>query len=338
MKLDIREITDKELWDGFVFAHNPDALFQTWTWGEVNKQLHIPTWRYGFFHKGELIGLAQVTSVVARRGRFLHIRHGPVLKKYDVANLRAVAEKLGELGRVKGTWFFRWSPMIPDTTDNRSLMGKLGMRPAAVHSVDGEQCLVLPLNKSVDEILAKMRKTTRYEIRRSVKEEVTVIQRTDKAALKDFLGLYQQTSRRHGFVEHSGLEEEFELFGREGNALLILGYWQKKLYAGALILFSGGQAIYHHGASIPTRIPVSHFVQWMAIKEAIARGSRQYNFWGVKPPSASTSHPWHGLTVFKEGFGGEPRFYLHAHDFPLDKRYFLTRTIESVRTTIRGYR
>ncbi len=337
MKLDSKEITDKEMWDGFVFAYSPDALFQTWTWGEVNKRLHIPTWRYGFFCKNELLGLAQVTLVIAKRGRFLHIRHGPVLKNYDAANLCAVVAKLVEVGRSKNAWFFRWNPLISDTTDHRLLMGKLGLRPAAVHSVDGEQCLVLPLNKSADEILAQMRKTTRYEIRRAVKEGVAVVQTSEKSALTDFFRLYQQTSRRHGFVKHSGIEEEFREYAGEGNALLLLGYWQQQLYAGALILFSGGQAIYHHGASIPTKIPVSHFVQWIAIKEAIARGLRQYNFWGIAPPLASPRHPWHGLTVFKEGFGGEPRLYLHAHDFPLDKRYFITRTIEKFRTTFRGY-
>ena len=36
------------------------------------------------------------------------------------------------------------------------------------------------------------------------------------------------------------------------------------------------------------------------------RGVRTHDLWGVAPPGAGPDHPWHGVGLFKKGFG-EPR-------------------------------
>ena len=51
--------------------------------------------------------------------------------------------------------------------------------------------------------------------------------------------------------------------------------------ASAVIVFYGNSAFYHHGASIPSKIPAAYLLQWEAIREAKRRGHRFYNFWGV---------------------------------------------------------
>ncbi len=111
---------------------------------------------------------------------------------------------------------------------------------------------------------------------------------------------------------------------------------QGEVLAGAIILFWGNQAFYHHGASVSTKIPASYLLQWKAIIEAQKRGIKVYNLWGIAPED-KPNHPWRGLTLFKKGFGGREIKYIHAHDFPLSPFYTLARTVETVRRIKKGY-
>ncbi len=106
--------------------------------------------------------------------------------------------------------------------------------------------------------------------------------------------------------------------------------------AAAIILFFGGFAIYHHGASISTKIPGSYLLQWIAIKEAKKRGKKLYNFWGIAP-SDKPNHPWRGISLFKQGFGGREVSFGHAQDLPISPFYAISYTIESARKLSRGY-
>ena len=71
---------------------------------------------------------------------------------------------------------------------------------------------------------------------------------------------------------------------------------------------------YHHGASsyAHNKIPASYLPQWTAIRDALKRGDRVYNFWGIAPGTlteegfkiSEPKHPFGGVTLFKTGFGG----------------------------------
>ena len=77
-------------------------------------------------------------------------------------------------------------------------------------------------------------------------------------------------------------------------------------------------------------------LQWEVIKEAKNRGKSVYNLWGITP-AGKKRHPWKGLTVFKTGFGGQVIEYLHAKDYSLSPRYYLTYGIEWLRKVSKGY-
>ena len=109
------------------------------------------------------------------------------------------------------------------------------------------------------------------------------------------------------------------------------------MLASAIIMYYGHQGAYHHGASIPTKIPASYLLQWEAIKEAKQRGKKFYNFWGIAPDDAPASHPFKGITLFKTGFGGQKYELLPCQDLPLSFKYNLTRVIELVRKKKRGF-
>src|SRR3972149_9919552 len=202
--------------------------------------------------------------------------------------------------------------------------------------MDAELTGVLDITPPEADILANMRKTTRYEIRHAQKLGVKIVRSSDPKDIIKFLDLYDQTAARHGFVKHLGISEEFSQFTAQNQAVLYFGSYQDKTVAAAFVLYFGEQAIYHHGASLRTKVPVSTLIQWQAIGEAKNRGLKRYNFWGIAPPD-KLKHPWQGITLFKKGFGGRPQQYLHAHDLPVSRLYILPRLVELARRQLKGY-
>ncbi len=65
-------------------------------------------------------------------------------------------------------------------------------------------------------------------------------------------------------------------------------------------LFAGSKRE-EHGE---TKRYASYAVQWAMMREARTRGARRHDLWGVAPANAGPDHPWHGVGLFKKGFGG----------------------------------
>lgn len=336
MSLRISEVKEKSLWEDFLLHYRSTALFQSWLWGDVQRDLGVRVWRFGLYEESTLVGIFQIHKTVARRGSFLHIRHGPIFTIETREYWTVVMEYVKKLARIERVWFVRVSPQIENSEDHRMMLSSFGMKPSAIHAMDGEYCWILDLTVSEDELMKSMRKTTRYEIKKAQALGVTVEKSNDPHDLVHFQKLYDQTSSRHGFVQHKGIIQEYRAFVKEDNALLLLGSYEGQICAAALILFYGGQAIYHHGASCITKAPVSYLVQWEAIKEAKNRGMNVYNFWGIAPEN-SLNHPWRGHSLFKKGFGGRTISFLHAHDAPISPFYGISCGVETVRKWTKGY-
>lgn len=329
-------IRSKRQWEKNVDGNSPVALFQRWDWGEIQKQCGAKAFCFGYFKKNTCIGVALAVIVKAKRGNFLHVRHGPILADWDAKTFASIISHLKKIAREEYCVCVRISPCIENNEEYKTMFHKTGGIPAAIHAMDAEYSLVLDVGISEEQILANMRKTTRYEIRKAQKLGVSIEKSTDPKSLSVFFDLYNKTAIRQGFVEHKSIKEEFGVFASENRAVHIMGIVDGKPIASAIILFVGSEAIYRHGASVHSSIPASYLVQWEAICEAKRRGMDKYNFWGISPTD-DHNHPWYGLTLFKKGFGGYVRETLHAYDFPVSRRYWAFRIIELVRKRIRGY-
>lgn len=329
-------MTDKNQWERFIEKYSPTALFQQWDWGDVQERVGENVRRYGYYKKTKLIAVVCAVIVRAKRGNFLHVRHGPILTKWNSSIFKQILLHLKKIALENTCVCIRISPCVEQNEKIESMFHSFGGIPAAIHAMDAEHAWVLDLEPSEQQLLANMRKTTRYEIRRAEKIGVTISKSSDPKAVDIFMELYRKTSLRQKFIEHKGIEEEFAVFAKNGNAIAVTGFFQGNPLASAIVLFSGKQAIYHHGASLLSKIPVSYLVQWEAVREAKRRGMKRYNFWGIAPET-SPHHPWHGLTMFKTGFGGRIVDTIHAYDFPLSWNYWFFRIVELVRKRIKGY-
>lgn len=331
MKFQIRPIYDSQVWEEYNLKSPFPSLFQSWSIGESEKKCGRTVDRLGFFEENNLLGIAQVIKVAAKRGHFLHIRGGPLLKNFG--QLPKYLPILKNYYQNQNVSFIRISPpLFADDHISIAVLKKNGFIDVPIPLLDAEVSWVLDIDKDQSQLLSQMRKTTRYLIRKAQKIGVVVTQAKNEKAIEDLLELYKIMVQEKGIIPHKGIREEFTQLVKNDQAVIFRGYYNNKLMGAALIIFYGDEGIYHHSAHLRTKedIPVSYLLQWEAILESKKRGKKRYNFWGIEP-SGNKKHPWYGLSLFKMGFGGYIRRFIRAKDLPLSPFYGLTWLIESLR-------
>lgn len=295
----------------------------------------------GFYEHEELIAVALLITVQARRGTHYLCPHGPIVK--DAADMKEVIELLTtycfELRTETSAVALRIAPLLENTSENRTLFQGLRFRPSPMH-VHAELTWVLDISKAEDEILSEMRKTTRHAIAKAKKEHVSVEILTDVVALDRFLPLYEETKNRHGFVPFSkkDIASQVAIFGESNMMFFAIATHKSEDVAVAICFQFGNTVFYYHGASkkISSTVPAAQLLQWEAIREAKKRGAIVYNFWGIARDD-EPKHPFAGITVFKKGFGGYTMDYMHAQDYPLSWKYWVLWGIEMWRKKKRGF-
>lgn len=332
MSFSLREITAEQLDDFYQKFEGEKTFLQTSKYGDFREKLGEKNFRYGIFEGEKIIGAVQFQRIPARRGIHLHIPHGPLL-----GNMKALSFFLGEykrIGKEEGCDFVRISPLFPE--DKKDVFTEENFRDAAVHLVNPERTWVLDLTHNEEEILANMRKSTRYEVRRIEKCGIKVSMGNSQKELDIFWNLHTETVKRQHFIPFARktTETELEIFGND--VQIFNAEIEQKMCSSSIIIFDSHAGYYHQGASTYSKLPASHATLWAAIQEAKKRGCQEFNFWGVCEEEAK-SHPWYGLSKFKRGFGGEERVFLHAQDFPLTKKYWLNCIIEKYRKWKRHY-
>jgi peptidoglycan pentaglycine glycine transferase (the first glycine) len=348
--MDIKQINNKRIWEDFVSQQTYTSPFQSWNWGEFEISLGNKFERFGIYDREQLVGLIPVKHIRAKRGKYLHVRHGPIFD-FNYSNtweefIRFIREK----SKREGYWFVRFSPLIKnDLTDkNRFKQIVAGLKDSPMHDVDAEITWILNLRRSEDEILKNMRKNTRYYIKRAERDGVEILKTQDPKYLEEFWKIYSDTVKRQKWSAYSKeyLAKEFKAFVKDDQIQLFLAKYKGEFIAGAMFLYYAGQCVYHHSGTLTRylRIPANYLIQWESIKEAKSRGLKTYNFWGISPLAKidgelkpKPGHPWEGLSFFKMGFGGEVRQFTHAKDLPVSKMYYLTRIFEMVEKWRRGY-
>ena len=351
--METREVKDKKSWEDFISGCREKTFLQSWNWGEFQEKMGNKIWRLGVYDKEELKGLSLVTKVAAKRGTFLLIQHGPVIKnsKFQIPNskqtpnkfqiLNTLLDKLKEIAKEEKCSFIRVAPLFERNEENKKLFRSLGFREAPMHASAYEATLKLDLTLSEDELLKNMRKTTRYLIRQCLKnQDITIERRDDAAAALEYQKLNEEVAGRQGFVPFSGeyVKNEFESFIKDGQALFLFGKYKGEAAAAALVIYWSGIGFYHQAASRSKyqKLSIPYLLQWEAIKEAKRRGCAWYDFWGYVDPKKKPNHPWAGPTLFKMGFGGEVREYVRTQDYPLSRKYWLINAFEGLRKIKRG--
>ncbi len=344
--MQISKIEDSNIWQSFIEKLNLNTFLHSLEWQNFNTLQNFKTWKLGLFDSdNKLISVALIIKVEARRGHFLFCPHGPQSVNNDnesqyKAELTEWTKFLKNLAKEENCCFFRIQPIVESNQQNSKVFADVGFRKSPIH-MHTELSSVLNIDKTEEEILLGMRKTTRQMIKKGLKmiaDGEVEIKNFDQVDDKLYR-VYQETGSRGNFVIFSKkyLMDEFNSFNASGKTKLYGIYYKKELLSWGMVLFCGKRAFYHQGANILNKdVPASYLCQWTGIKFARDYGCETYDFWGVSPVDA-VNHPWGNISIFKRGFGGQDVVLLHAQDYILDFRYWLTYAIETFRAKKRGF-
>lgn len=339
--MEIKEILQEKPWEEFLLQQPHTPFLQSWAWGEFQEKLGFSHHRLSLYKRETLAGVC--LALVGRRklGSFVYVPHGPVLSRLNRDQAREALEYLKEFAgkervdylRVEPSWVSQGEP----TEEIAGLLVESGLREArSATSQAGGTTLLLDLELPEEELLAGMRKTTRYLVRKATGMGVEIESTSDPRMMDNFHRLMGTTRRRQRFVPQSQryLQLQFETLAPRQVAKLSLARYQGDILAAAIIVSYGDTVSYLHAASVRSEVPASHLLVWESIREAKKKGFRYFDFWGVAPTS-DPRHPWYGYSLFKRGFGGYRVDYVGTWDHPLSPRYLAVSAVENARRLIR---
>lgn len=339
-----------------VLAKFPEANFlQSPEYGEMNSRLGCRVRTFDFQGRGWALGIVRD----AKRGRYLEMPCGPLIDWRDAGLVREAIPEIFAAAREEKCVFVRMRPQLLATEENLKILEGAGLKKSPMH-LAAEHTVMIDLNLSEEELLSKMRRQTRYEVRRAGKLGISVSVSREEAAFREFYEVQGQTAKRQGFVPPSleVLMAEREAF-RENIAIYKAEISAEKLpeagiiappevpqtevnsdsnsgaYAIAygMIIRGGREADYYEAASteLHRKLPGAYALLWQAILDAKRDGYERFNLWGIAP-AGQPNHRYAGVTTFKTGFPGEVVEFVPAHDLVVSKgRYLADFAFETLR-------
>jgi len=303
-------------------------FLQTEQWAVVNEKIGHKVIR-------ETIADSLVIMIIknAKRGRYMEIPCGPLIDWNDETERSRALNQIKSIATAEKCVFIRMRPQLEDSSENRQILQKSGLKVAPMH-LAAEHTVIIDLTKSEDDLLAGMRRQTRYEVRQSIKKEIVVEKSTNEQIFKEFFQIQAETAARQHFIPPSQREllAEHEAFGDHA-VMYIAKTKDGAPIAYGLIIKSGEEADYYEAAStdLNRKLPGAYALQWQVIRDLKTEGFRRYNLWGIAPPN-QPNHRYAGVTTFKTGFGGAKITYVPAHDLVINPvRYAFDYLIEKAR-------
>ena len=307
-------------WKQILEAYSEANFLQSPAYGQMNEILGCKVVTDDFGGKGWALMVVRD----AKRGRYLEIPCGPLCDYTDEANVQEIFAKIAETGRREKCVFVRVRPQLRAEEANLALLRRLGLKVAPMH-LAAEHTVMLDLTRSEDELLADMRRQTRYEVRRAEKLGLYVTKGDSEADFKEFHAVQVATARRQGFVPPSEkvLMAEREAF--RGNIWIYKVLTPERApVAYGLIIRGGREGDYYEAAStdLNRKLPGAYALLWKVIQDLKKAGVERFNLWGIAPPR-QPDHRYAGVTTFKTGFGGEVVEFVPAHDLVLSRMGYL---------------
>ena len=299
----------------------PEANFlQSPLYAKMNEILGAKTFTEDF--DGKAYALMIVRD--AKRGRYLEIPCGPLADWEDIGQIKAIFERIKQVGRREKCVFVRVRPQLMRTDKNLRMLSKLGLKESPMH-LAAEHTVMIDLKQPEETLLANMRRQTRYEVRRADKLGIKVYKDNSEEMFKEFRKVQAETARRQGFVPPNlqTLLAEREAFGTQADIYVAESAEGEKIAYG-LIIKDGREGDYYEAAStlLNRKLPGAYALLWQAMRDLKTEGYERFNLWGIAP-AGQPNHRYAGVTTFKTGFGGEVVEYVPAHDLIISRVGYL---------------
>jgi lipid II:glycine glycyltransferase (peptidoglycan interpeptide bridge formation enzyme) len=285
----------------------------------------------------------------AARLSVLYSPKGPLLDWSNESLRKRVLDDLQSFAKKQGAIFLKMDPDVvlgtgvpqgeDDVMDNsgQAVMSEMKRRgwEYASDQIQFKNTVLIDLHPTEEEMLARMKQKTRYNIRLAEKKGVSL-----RVGTLDDLGMlykmYAETSVRDGFVirDEGYYKTVWQTFmGSHVDTLAgsqvetfqpsnlptcepLIAEVDNDPVAAIFVFYFAGRAYYVYGMSrnVHREKMPTYLLQWEAMKRARAKGCAVYDLWGAPEVFDESDSMW-GVYRFKEGLGGKVVRTLGAWDF-----------------------
>lgn len=307
-------------WKAFL-ADCPEAhILQSTPWGELKRAFGWEVLRWVSEADGERVGAQILFRKLLFGYGLAYIPKGPIgiglrqgARFFESPAGEQFLAEVDAICRGKKIVFLKIEPDLLISEEPASRQVVPPGFTLSRHSIQPLRTILLDIGVSPEEVLARMKQKTRYNIHLAQRKDVRV-RRT--GCLETFYDLLRLTGERDRFGVHSleYYQHAFKLFRPLDACELFVAEYEGKALAAIMVFAWGRRAWYFYGASSTDHreLMPAYLLQWEAIRWAQRKGCLQYDLWGV--PDApedllEREFPYRngglwGVYRFKRGFGG----------------------------------
>jgi lipid II:glycine glycyltransferase (peptidoglycan interpeptide bridge formation enzyme) len=338
-------------WNDLISVLPNPHLLQTWEWAQVKATYGWEPMPFIWSDKSDMSDLSEEldqSDVVAAammlkrripiagfaaRLSILYIPKGPLMDWSNQSMSERVLNDLQSFAKKQGAIFLKIDPDvvlgtgIPGDEDvvvdsgGQAVRSDLKRRGWLFSSdqIQFRNTVMLDLSPSEDEMLARMKQKTRYNIRLAGRKGV-IVRAGNRGDLSMLYRMYAETSVRDGFVIRD--EEYYQTVWRafleseSPTCEPLIAEVDGEPVAAIFVFYFSNRAYYLYGMSREThreKMP-NYLLQWEAMRRAKAAGCKVYDLWGAPDEFNESDSMW-GVFRFKQGLGGDVLRTLGAWDY-----------------------
>ncbi|NSW51767.1 MAG: peptidoglycan bridge formation glycyltransferase FemA/FemB family protein [Anaerolineae bacterium] len=342
IRLSITELTQLQDWNTLLLSFQNPHFLQTTQWANVKRSTGWTTilarW-VDTFDNVVAAALILKKSIYLRGWKLpfsiLYLPRGPLLNWDDTELRDLVMQDIRRIGLQHQAIFVKIDPEvvvgtgIPDeenTKEDLSGIAVMKMLQQAGWMYSKEQVqfqntVILDLTLGEEEILARMKQKTRYNIRLAEKKGVNIRIGT-QADFETLYRMYAETSIRDGFVirPREYYFNVWNTFYASGQLTPLIASVTGQDVAGLMLFHFGNTAWYVYGMSrdIHRNMMPTYLLQWAAIQTAREKGCSTYDLWGAPFTFSEMDSMW-GVFRYKLGLGGQTIRTIGAWDLPIKR-------------------
>jgi peptidoglycan pentaglycine glycine transferase (the first glycine) len=369
---------ESNIWNSIISILPDPHFLQTYEWGQVKAKygwtplyaIWTDDGRFSIFKDTDhwsldtahcvaaaLILKRQILrNAFAARLSILYSPKGPLLDWSNETLRNRVLNDLQFFAKKQGAIFLKMDPDVvlgtgaSDSVDNiidnggQVVMSEMKRRGWGYSSdqIQFKNTILLDLNPTEDELLARMKQKTRYNIRLAEKKGVSLrVGNLDDLPM--LYKMYAETSVRDGFVirDEGYYKTVWNIFmnSNEPTCEPLIAEVNGEPVAAIFVFYFAGRAYYVYGMSRDVhreKMP-AYLLQWEAMKRAKANGCVIYDLWGAPDVFVESDSMW-GVYRFKEGLGGKVVRTLGAWDYAPNPLWYklyseiIPRTLDVMRS------
>lgn len=270
-------------------------------------------------------------------GNYLYLPYGPVYTSQK--GFTMALKSLVKLAKEKNAIFIRVEPRDPDFTKYAP------QNTQKSHDLNPKETWLLDLptpslasNSALDtdllsnrELKAKLPSRLLRYYKSAPRAGLTITTSHDQEDIKYLLKLQRTLANKKGINTFSENYLKTEL--KQPFATLYLTKHQGIVVAAGLVFDDATTRYNLQGAQSEEgrSLHATGILTIQLILDAYKKGLSTFDFWGVAPEGAPSSHPWAGFTAFKKTFKGREQAYAGDYDIILNpakyRLYQLTRKV-----------